>query len=313
MRPALVLLSVLFLASCGSDEAKRSFDAGARALQRGDWGLCIEENTNAIRHNRRMWEAYVNRALCYLELNRGLEAVDDAAAAIALNDTALQAYLVRADAYDAIGRPHQAEADLKRALQLDPRDVRVWIGWTHHHMRNRNFERALADIDSTLRLAPGYETAFSLKGSVLIMSKAYAEAIGWLKDEASRTGPMQAINVTNLGFAEAQLGRLQEAKSHLELAVRLDSMSSIAWNNLGYVTFSLGDVNAGKAMVDRAIMLDPMNSYAHYNRGLVALAEGDTLDACDRFRNALDLGFARDHGPEADSMFQLSCVGVRGL
>jgi tetratricopeptide (TPR) repeat protein len=308
----LAVLSPLLLSGC-ADKGRHAFDLGAQALARGDWPACIDENTRVIGLDPSNWQAYVNRAICYLQNNLVVNAIEDANAVIRLNDSTEAGYLIRAEAYDVLERFDEAQADLEHARRLSPGSVMVWLGIARHQVNVRQFEAALAAADSALSIAPNHEAAVSLKGSILIVMRKYTQALAWLQQEMEKPNRMQSINVNNVGFAEAQLGHLSDAQKHLELALSLDSTSSIVWNNLGYVHYRIGNADTARNMVDHAISLDPANAFAHYNRGLIAISLGDTLDACGRFRNATGLGFARRHGPEADSMIDLYCGRTKRL
>lgn len=310
MRTSSLLFILIGLCSC-NDEGKRSFDEGARALARGDWSMCIEENTNAIRHNRKSWEAYVNRAICRLESGDAAGAVDDASTAIQLSDTIEGNYLVRAGAFQALGKMADAEADLRQARKLAPRSPSVLMCWAQHHLILKQYSLALSDLDSALILDPGNRLAVAMKGSVLVQIKRYEDAVGLLLPHSRESSDQLLTNLINLGFAESQLGLFEDAERDLESAMKLDSMNGIVWNNLGYVHFRLGDVEKGKRMIDRAIQLDPSNAYAYYNRGLIALDIDDIVNACVHFHKAASLGFTRDHGPEVDSLIHRYCEGPR--
>ena len=72
--------------------------------------------------------------------------------------------------------------------------------------------------------------------------------------------PIKPLNaLRNLGFVEAESGRLPEASTHLAEALRLDPKDVLALTLLGKIRLQQGDRAAARELFRRALALDPRN------------------------------------------------------
>lgn len=172
----------------------------------------------------------------------------------------------------SLGRHAEALDAYRRALELDPADVRLYNHFANALQRCGQFEGA----------AEVYEMALAL-------------------------GPDAGLH-NNLGVALKKLGRLVEAQEHLQRALSLDPEHLDARSNLGNVlklagdpaaaidqyrrilerrpnhapTYSnvgnacqaLGNLDAAGEMYETALALDPELAEAHWNRALLWLQQG---------------------------------------
>ena len=96
----------------------------------------------------------------------------------------------------------------------------------------RNFERALADLDEALRLDPRYACA-----------------------------------LTNRGRVHALKGDLDRAIADYDVALRIDPAFALAYNNRGDAYFNKGDIDRALTDFSSAIEHNPRLAIAYGNRG----------------------------------------------
>jgi Flp pilus assembly protein TadD len=130
------------------------------------------------------------------------------------------------------------------------------------------------------------------------LGNAWLEIPGRLSDAitqyevALRLNPDYAEAHNSLGFAWAQTpGRLDDARVQFEEALRLNPNSASAHTNLGNIWFEMpGRLRDAIAQYEEALRLDPDYAGAHYNLGLAwSRMPGRLNDAIAQFEEALRL------------------------
>ena len=140
---------------------------------------------------------YSPKSTYLLYSNRPSEAFDVADAELAHNPNSAELYGARANAETSIGRFEQAKSDAQQALRLNPRGP--GIGYVYLFLGNA--ELGLGHFDAAIH--------------------AYRQAI----DAGYRT----YIVYTNLAAAYALVGKMEEAKSALAEARRLNPNLTVKW------------------------------------------------------------------------------------
>lgn len=112
----------------------------------------------------------------------------------------------------------------------------------------------------------------------------------------------------NLGQALMSERRFDEARGHLEAAVRIDPNSYRALNNLGMAQFELGHTDDALANFRRSIELNPQYAQAHVNLGNALLKLDRPLEALSCFEAAL---LAEPNHPDAHHNLGLLRAGMR--
>jgi len=178
----LVAITAIACASPKSPEDATGEKPTARASRSGNKADAEQQRSEAQRRARMQYELGVD----HLQNDRSPQAVASLLEAQRWDPSSERTELALAEAYRQQGRLAEAELHLKRALALKPR-----------------FHQA------ALNLAALY-----------IQTERYAEAVPQLEkllDDPTFAGPWRAL--TNLGWAEYRLGRMDDAYRHLSLAV----------------------------------------------------------------------------------------------
>lgn len=159
----------------------------------------------------------------YRNLDRWDEAETLYSALIAENARDWRLYFARGAARDRLGRWGEAEADLRRALELSPEqpDVANYLGYTLVE-RGENLDEALRLIRSAVAQRP--------------MSGAITDSLGW---------------------AYFRLGDYEQAVTHLERAAELEPASPVIIDHLGDAYWRSGRRIEARFQWQRAISLYP--------------------------------------------------------
>lgn len=129
----------------------------------------------------------------------------------------------RGQALLALERPAEALAEFLRALALKPREEERESILTYAALCHRDlgqFEEALTLLREALRLGESAEL-HNQAGFCLYKLRRFEESIESFR-RAIDLDPAQAINHANIGSNLREMGRLEEAAAHYELALAID-------------------------------------------------------------------------------------------
>ncbi len=98
---------------------------------------------------------------------------------------------------------------------------------------------------------------------------------------------------SNLGMAEAALGRADDAATDYREAIRRDPRLVAPRNNLGALLLAKGDVEGALATLEAAVALPDAGPHVLYNLALARLKAGDRAGALEALRLARERGYPR--------------------
>jgi tetratricopeptide (TPR) repeat protein len=258
-----------------------------------------------------------------------LQGAFDAIAALpdAVNDP--QVYAYRASLLLAIGQVDAAEADLRRALEMDPRNGdALSLQSVIAVARGRNDE-ALAAAQAAVQAGPDSATPhialsyaqqarFELSGARDSLRTAVKRdprnALAWARlaelesalgdtkaalDAARRAGSLQPElprSQSVLGYAYLSGLRMKPARQAFEKAIALDSSDPLARMGLGLAKIRSGDLAEGAHDLEIARSLDPGNALVRSYGGKAYFEEKRNALAAREYAIAKDLD-ARDPTP----------------
>jgi tetratricopeptide (TPR) repeat protein len=167
-------------------------------------------------------------------------------------------------------------------------------------------ERALADrpvqrwaVRWGWGLLLGFSVAFNLLASVDQHAKVHNSmgmALGQVGrvqeaiteyDQALRIEPDYADAHSNLGTALTQVGRVQEAKEHLEASLRLVPNNPTMYYNMGIALAQLGRLQEAIEQYEQALRIKPDYAEAHDNLGVALQQAGKPTEAIAHWEQAL--------------------------
>ena len=116
---------------------------------------------------------------------------------------------------DEIGR---AEALAKKALAIEPATTKAHLLLAYIGMYQKDYERALAEVDRALAINPSDADCYQVRGGILQWSGKAAESVPWLEG-AVRLGGANTTLLMNLGISKYLLGQHGEAIDVLDRAL----------------------------------------------------------------------------------------------
>ncbi len=181
-----------------SVEARKCFESAIKANPRNSEGYLglaktelgstesIDWCTKAIEIDPNWADAYSARAAAYLSSKKYQLAVDDYTKVMDLHpakladETISNQYVLRGDAFDALGQRDKAIADFSTAIQLalDSKEKfwayqkRAWI----FESQNK-YNESMSDFSAAIKLSPNLSSAYSNRANVELRFKKFNNAI----------------------------------------------------------------------------------------------------------------------------------------
>lgn len=254
------------IALCSRRLAGAPRDAGARILLAraeaalGRFDAAYDGFREALRVEPRNADA-----LYYFGLTAGVLAQQEHERLLALAPGSARAHQLRGQSYEAQGRPHEAMAAYKAALEAHPRSVELLV--------------ALGDLArSQLQLE---------------------EAVGYYT-RALALAPRRYDVLYGLGVAHAYRREYAPAIERLRAALTLEPGSATARFNLARALLMSGQAPAAAAELEAVTAREPRMREAFYMLGRAYHALGRAAEAAQAFARAKELaseGFASDERP----------------
>ena len=212
------------LAYAGIAEAYVHLVYFGRLQPRDLYSKAKEAAEKALRIDEQIAEAYAMRAVVRLVYDfdwTGSE--QDFKRAIEINPSSVSAYRWYATTYlCAAGRPEEAIAETKKALELAPLSPGESnnVGWGYYFARQ--YDEAIEQLSRTLERDPNDPGAHWILELTYVRKSMYEEALAH-GQKAVTYGEGSPVYLANLGHAHAMAGNRKEA---LEIARQLDEESN---------------------------------------------------------------------------------------
>ena len=247
--------------------------------------------------------ALTNQALIYLERGQTQEAEEALQEAVAVDPDNAAAWLNLGTAQRRLARHGEATGSLQKAYALDssnvdagrklalayldagdpgsaanlltdlagraPSDagIQLYLGMAKKALDDR--PGATAAFEAAAGRDPDNRDGWGVQAALQLATIYYLEAdYHGTRRQAERVTqwlPEQANGWVYLALAEQSLGRLDDAREHLEAALRIAPTRPDIHNSLGSVQFERGDYAAAEKAFLRALELDPSMAGAQAN------------------------------------------------
>ena len=272
--------------------------------------------------------AYVGMGYALFGLKQNKEAVDVATKAISLNPApsiASSVYLLKGRAFRKLDQFKEAEENLRQAIKIDPSNVEPLQELANLLIKQKRFEEAnkylarvkelnpdnkhtLLNFAESLRQQERYEEAFELykevieidsefaiahagMGQVLFQMKQFDESVESLSHALSlepNSSNSAALNLI-LGIAYHELGHIEKASEHYEIAIQIDSRQWEALDRLAILRIGQKRYENALGLYRNLLEIKPDNAKIFANIG-VSLAYLKRYDeALQNFERALAL------------------------
>lgn len=165
-------------------------------------------------------------------------------------------YLVEGEILAQIDRDKDAFQLYSDYLETQPDDIEILYARALVAERLDKLDQAEQDFLKVLALEPDNTRALNALGYTLAdRTDRYEEALGYVQKAMEQTPDDPAV-IDSMGWVLYRLGRLQEARSHLQKAYDMTKDSEIA-AHLGEVMWAMGDRDQARALWETARKATP--------------------------------------------------------
>jgi len=216
------------LAYAGLAEAQWLLYRQTRGSERVD--LARRACERALKLNDLLAPVHVTLGIIHAGTGQAEKALADFDRALALDPVDADALRAKARAYEALGRPGDAEAALRKAVELHPAywGTRSQLG--AFYFRQGRYGEAERAFRQALALTPDNVRVLASLGGVLQTAGRDEEAAAALERSLALQPTYRAAS--NLGVLEFKRGRYAEAAHAFERALALDDHDFRVWRNL---------------------------------------------------------------------------------
>lgn len=233
-----------------------------------------------------------------LEQNLNAEAVQELAAAVALDGANVQALILLSRAYLGKKDVKNAGKTLESAVANGIEDAKIYAALAEVYQAGGFIENAIPAMRLAIEKDPTSEIYRARYGMLLIDTKAPAAAIIRL-NEAVKIFPKSARIWLALGIAHLIDGQTADAKKSFENSLAIEPKSVPALAYLATVAVEQADYAQGAAMYERALNVEAKNAYLHFllAETLAKIPSGDAAIIEKHLKQAVEIDptFAQAH------------------
>lgn len=145
-------------------------------------------------------------------------------------------YVARAVCSLNLMQSERAKADVERALHLAPNHILALQLRGELYMMEKDYARALEYFDRTLRLNPNWGVAYFDRGSVMMDQKEYSSALAEF-NRAIALMPQHYLFYLIRSTAHFRLGALEAARRDEDEALRLDDRNALVMSEFNLIVY----------------------------------------------------------------------------
>ena len=317
----MILMSFLIFSSCSENANKKNTDNKVETKEQISVSKSdVEVLSEAIVSDSLNADLYVQRARLNLSEERISQSIKDINSALSIDKKNIDALLVLADIYYALGDENNILLTLNKACEYAPLDSRPIIKLSELSFLQGNFRMASAYVDKALELDKYNPKAYYMKGMIamsandtlsalnnfmtsrmqqadfvdpliqlahIYMSKGDTLAKSFFK-EAITVAPDNYYLVYDYAMYLQENGFPEEALSCYDSLLNIMPDNTDFIYNKGYVYLVyLGDNDEALRCFDKVLQLDPTSVNALFNKGRTYEQMGDYINAKNIYHQIL--------------------------
>ena len=279
---------ILFSCTAGSDvvNKQRFLIRGNTALENKEFNEALRLYTEAVQLDSCYADALNNIAVVYSRLGRFSQSVSYCDQAIHCSPTFWDAYLNRASAYYELNELYRALDDLEYLQRQIPDSANVYFGIGLVKTKQRKYQEAINSFSKAIDLdSTNVENRIN-RATVKYYQKQYTAAIQDL-EIAHKMDSAKAEIDNARALINADQNKFDKAWSNINKALAKEPGNAYFLNNRGYIQLMRGNMEEAEKDINYSIVIDPANGWAYRNKGLLYLKKNDISSAITLFNQAI--------------------------
>ena len=241
-----------------------------------DAGMAIERNPFIV-------DAYQVRGVSRQNLGDFKGAIEDYDAGLNLMPEDKNLLINRAVCESALKNYDEAQQTFDRLLSLDRRNDRAYIGLAQMNLARKDTTAALDNLNRGIALSKNNASAYVMRSEIYTRSHRDFERALADMDSAILLEPRYAGYFINRAFMKYNLDDYFGAMADYDYAIGLDPSSQEAHFNRGLLRAEVGDNNKAISDFDFVLKSNPSNFMALYNRALLHMRTRQFREAVNDF------------------------------
>jgi Flp pilus assembly protein TadD len=184
---------------------------------------------------------------------------------------------------------------MEQALRQDPGNPLAHVYLAMAEERAGRPERAVAVYEAAISQHIFTDLIYARLGKLYLRLHQLDKAVDAMS-RANQINPTDLDNLRNLGTAQLQLGRVDEAEKTFKAITVQNDHYSAAYNGLGLVAIQRGDGDAARRDFEKAIEFDPTEVEPILNLGVLFDKAGDKAQALRYYQQFLEKASPKDYG-----------------
>jgi serine/threonine protein kinase/tetratricopeptide (TPR) repeat protein len=276
---------------------------------RDGFAAAIQELNQALRLNPRHYWSWMERGICYLDLDEPLAAIGDFGTCVGLWPEFSWGYFMRGWMMGHKDKHIEAIGDYTAALERDPKLIPAHMNRGLSWLKIKRFESALDDFTQALQLGKDDAQLHAGRGMALEGLGQYAEA-----DEAFAAAFSRAASLPpsmrnwmkcSYGFAVATRSP-RKARRAFDEVLRQDPANPEALYGSAYLAFDQEPLEEVLRLFNRALAARPEFPEARRYRALVLARLGSFEQAMQ------DINWCLERDPASgDNLYTAACIAAR--
>lgn len=249
----------------------------------------ISDFDRAIQLDKRISQAYVERAKLRLRLKNNRGAIEDINEAIQYKTQDPVAYLMRAEQYINENEYEAVPAMFAEAIRLDSTMTQIYESRGAYLQKLNRHDQAITDFNQAISINPTVSPQVYLMRGKSLAAKGFNNEAMLDYNNVLRTWPDSANVYCARGMLYQSMGQLNQAQEDFEQALQIDPNNALTFYSQGVLYLEMKNYERALELFDEAIALDTEYAAAYNRRGEV-FVEMESFDrALADFSNALRL------------------------
>jgi len=301
--------------------AKAQYDAGFEAHSTGNIAEAVTYYRKAIALDPKMTDAYANLGAALIsqkDYTEALEILNKAAQLDPSNDKVQKLIsdikeVQKGSSYDEAlalhqqGKVKEAIMAYKNAIAEAPNNPEIYINLGAAYQSIKNYDLAIQQYRKAISLDPKSSLAYFYLGTTLHAKNNISEAIAnynkaleldpdnsQIKDSLKAAQDARVQSLLSEGLNAYSRKALDEAKSTIEQALRLDPKNAVGYYYLGLIMEDKGSTNLAITNYQKAIQYDNKLDSAYYALGVALDKVNDKVGARNAFARYIQLAGSRN-------------------
>jgi len=288
-------------ADCQSSEAIEWHEKGKAHQTLEQYGEALNAYNRAIKIDPNLFDAFLNKARIFLQIDMPIESIRAADRAIKLNLINSEAWTIKGIALIKLGDFKNAIDALDNAIRIDPENGESLCYKGVALTRLEKYEDALKLFNRALK--KDYEIGDELYNKNMAFDFWLHKAIAMSNAEFGY-GYHQALEAfekaieINPRSAEAQLYKANAVSEHgfwgnaineYDIALEINPQSTEALIQKGFLYQKLSEYDMAISCYDKAIEIDPSSYIAYFRKGEALDSKDNFEDAANNYNKAIQL------------------------